>query len=292
MAKRPPAAQTALGPMVIVAVEQCLPADQRLVDDALAVRVLPAHLRWFARAGRWPFVRRFLVDATEKKAPGIWAWMACRKRFIDEVVCGAIDRGIEAVVVLGAGLDTRAARLVTPAGVDAFEVDLPANIALKQSRLKAALGRIPERLTLVPLDFEKGDLAEALADAGLRPGRPAVFVWEGVTQYLREDGVRRTLAVLASASPGSDLVFTYVRKDFIDGEAFYGSEALRRDFVIDQRVWHFGLAPEAVRDLLAEYGWTEREQVGAAELLARYVEPRGRDLPVSEIERCVHATKE
>jgi O-methyltransferase involved in polyketide biosynthesis len=53
----------------------------------------------------------------------------------------------------------------------------------------------------------------------------------------------------------------------------------------------FGIAPQHVAALLREYGWTEREQVGPAEYVARYLEPAGRRMPVSEIERFVRAEK-
>lgn len=56
-------------------------------------------------------------------------------------------------------------------------------------------------------------------------------------------------------------------------------------------VWHFGLHPEQIAPLLDEYGCTERVQVGAAEYRECYLEPTGRRLPVSEIERFVAATK-
>ena len=42
---------------------------------------------------------------------------------------------------------------------------------------------------------------------------------------------------------------------------------------------------------MREYGWVEREQLGPAECAARYLEPAGRDIPVSEIERFVRADK-
>jgi hypothetical protein len=45
--------------------------------------------------------------------------------------------------VLGAGLDTRAYRLADPQRVGAYEVDLPANIDTKRSRVRAALGELP-----------------------------------------------------------------------------------------------------------------------------------------------------
>ena len=57
------------------------------------------------------------------------------------------------------------------------------------------------------------------------------------------------------------------------------------------RVWHFGLHPEQVAPLLTDHGWSEDEQVGATEYRQRYLEPAGRNLPVSEIERFVAATK-
>ena len=44
--------------------------------------------------------------------------------------------------------------------------------------------------------------------------------------------------------------------------------------------------------LLREYGWAEREQVGAAEYTERYLRPAGReDLTVSDIEHFVYAEK-
>ena len=49
------------------------------------------------------------------------------------------------------------------------------------------------------------------------------------------------------------------------GTSRYGAERVYRDYVARRRVWHFGLSPAGVAPLLAEYGWTEREQLGPAE---------------------------
>jgi methyltransferase (TIGR00027 family) len=204
-------------------------------------------------------------------------------------VAEAIADGIAQVVFLGAGLDTRAHRLVAPAGASALELDLPVNIAYKQQRLLAIYGGLPEHVVLVPVDFETDDLTAALAPRGFRIDKPALLVWEAVTQYLTEDGVRRTRAFLAKAASGGRLIFTYVRKDFVDGTNTYDAEKLYQDFVVKQRVWHFGIEPQHVADLLREYGWVEREQVGRAEYVQRYLEPIGRALSVSEIERFVYA---
>jgi methyltransferase (TIGR00027 family) len=291
VAKRPPAAQTALGPMVIVAVEQHYPLSQRLLDDPLASRLLPPSMRFAAWLSRWRAMRELSIKATEKRAPGIWGGVGCRKRYIDDKVTQALEDGVEAVVNLGAGLDTRAYRLTLPAGVRAFEVDLPSNIADKLARLQAVYGRVPDHVTLVPLDFQSQDLGETLTAHGFQFDRPTMFIWEAVTQYLTEDGIRATLQVLAKAAPGSRLVFTYIRKDFLDGTHLYDAERLYQEFRVKYGVWHFGLNPQDVHGLLAEYDWAEREQFGAGELTERYIRPTGRDLHVSEIERCVYAEK-
>lgn len=291
MLKRSPAAQTALGPMVVVAIEQTYPARQRIVQDDLAVRYLPAGAQLLARACSWPPLRGLFVRLSDRRAPGVWGGLLCRKRYADDSVAAALDDGIDQVVILGAGLDTRACRLVAPRGVAAFEVDLPENVRAKEQRLRAIFGRIPEHVALVPVDFETDDLAASLGAHGFRADRPAMFVWEAVTQYLTERGVRRTLAFLARVARGSRLVFTYVRQDFLSGTELYGAPSLRRDFVVRRRLWHFGLAPEHVAALLAEYGWTEREQPGGAELARRYFEPVNRHLSVTEIERSVSADR-
>jgi O-methyltransferase involved in polyketide biosynthesis len=118
-----------------------------------------------------------------------------------------------------------------------------------------------------------------------------MFVWEAVKQYLTDDGIRATLSYLAQAAAGSRQIFTYVRKDFLDGTNFYGSEKMHQEYVIKYRIWHWGIEPDDVGDLLREYGWAEREQVGRSEYIARYIKATGRDLPVSEVERFVFAEK-
>lgn len=288
---RSPSPQTALGPMVIAAAERYTPQRQRLFDDELAVRFLPPAVQWIVRACRWRPVRDVLVRATERSAPGMWGAMLCRKRYADDAVADALGAGIEQVVFLGAGLDTRAYRLVAPAGALAFELDQRANTDDKLRRLRAIYGRTPERVRVLPVDFEVDDLAAVLSAAGFDGGRPALFVWEAVTQYLTEESVRATFTFLAKAPTGSRLIFTYVRADFLDGTHLYGAGPLRERMTGRYDVWKFGIAPPDVAALLREYGWVEREQVGPEEYAARYLRPAGRDIPVSEIERFVRAEK-
>lgn len=287
---RNPAAQTAFGPMVLAAVEHNEAPGRRLVDDDLAELFLPGPLRLLAGATRWGPARRLMIRGSEFTGPGLWANLACRKRFIDDKVSGALD-DIDAVVILGAGLDTLAYRLTRRARVPVFEVDQSVNIARKAITVRRVLGEPPLSVRLVALDFERDDLLTSLAEHGYRTDYRAFFVWEGVTQYLTEDGVRRTLDGLRAAAPGSRLVFTYVRRDFIDGRNRYGTRTLYRNVRERHQLWHFGLEPDEVAGFVGEYGWRLVEQAGPDELVARYVRPAGRNLGASQLEWSAYAEK-
>lgn len=285
-----PASQTAVGPMAIVAEEQHLPEAQRIVQDDLAYHVLPRGVQALVRLTRWGPLRNLLVRMSERSAAGIWGSLLCRKRYIDDKLHEALG-AIDAVVILGAGLDTRAYRMADQTTLPLFEVDLPENIAYKQARMRRLYGQMPPSVRLVPIDFERQRLDAALAEQGHRPGQRTFFVWEGVTQYLTEEAVRTTFDALAMAAPGSRLVFTYIRQDFLDGAELYGAAKLYRQFRVKQTLWRFGMAPERVHAFLQTYGWRQVEQMGGREFAARYMRPAGRTLPVSEVERSVYAVK-
>ena len=285
---RNPVAQTAFGPMVLAAVEQNEPPGRRLVDDDLAELFLPASMRWLVAATRWGPARRLMIRGSEFTGPGLWVNMACRKRFIDDKLKEALD-DIDAVVILGAGLDTRAYRLTRQVRMPVFEVDLPVNIAMKAKTVRRVLGEPPLSVRLVALDFESDDLLTSLAEHGYRTDYRAFFICEGVTQYLTEDGVRRTLEGLRAAAPGSRLVFTYVRRDFIDGTNRYRTRTLYRTTRQRHQLWQFGLEPDEVAGFIADYGWRLVEQAGPDEFVQRYVEPTGRKLPGSQLEWSAYA---
>jgi methyltransferase (TIGR00027 family) len=283
------AAKTGLGPTAMVAVEQNFAESQRIIVDDLAWRMLPLGGRSLVWLMRFAALRNWMVRATEKSLPGIWAGMMCRKRYIDEKLARAADR-IDAVVNLGAGFDTRVYRLpLGPSQV--WEADLPTNIRAKQTRVREVFGAIPAHIKLVPIDLDREDLAAALASHGYSAEKRTFFVWEAVSQYLTEAGIRGTFDFLAEVASGSLLCFTYVRKDFLEGRAMYGWEAAYKKFVMKERLWLFGMEPYAVPAFLDPYGWRVIEDVGYAELAERYVKLTGRNLASTAVERMVYAEK-
>ena len=287
---RNPAAQTAFGPMVQAAIEQYEPPQRRLVFDDLALPFLPLSQRAVVRAMRWPPLRRLTIAAGERAVPGSWSLITCRKRYIDDKLAEALD-AVDAVVVLGAGMDTRAYHLTRRSDIPAFEVDFPVNIERKRAAVVRAIGAVPASVHLVPLDFERDDLMSRLTEHGYRAEARTLFIWEGVTQYLTEDAVRATLTALRGAPTGSRLVFTHVRRDFIEGVNLYGAAILYKRFRQRQQVWRFGLDPDEVSGFIAEYGWRLAEQAGPDYFLRNYIRPSGRDLRASQLEWSVYAEK-
>ncbi|MDG5484044.1 SAM-dependent methyltransferase [Mycolicibacterium gadium] len=283
-------AQTAFGPMVLAAVEHHEAPKRRLVDDDLARAFLPAGLRGLVSATRLAPLRRLMIGATERAGRGLWANLACRKRFIDETLDDALP-DIDAVVILGAGMDTMPYRLARRSDVPVYEVDLPVNIERKKAAVRRVLGETPPSIRLVPMDFERDDLAAELTRAGHRDGDRTFFVWEGVTQYLTADAVHATFEYLRSTAPSSRLVFTYVRRDFIEGTNLYGARSAYRRFREKQQLWKFGLNTDEIAAFVARYGWRLIEQAGPDYFLRNYVEPSGRKLTASPLEWTAYAEK-
>ena len=290
MTPRNPAAQTAFGPIVLSAIEHHEPPARRLVDDDLAASFLPARLRLLVALTRVGGLRRAAVAASDRSGPGLWASIACRKRFIDERLSDPVNE-FDTVVVLGAGLDTRGYRIARHSDLPVFEVDQPVNIERKSAVVQRALGTAPASVHLVAVDFERDDLMSALGAHGYRADARTFFIWEGVTQYLTLEAVRATLAQLSGAATGSRLIFTYIRQDFIDGTQRYGADAVYRRFRQRSQVWKSGLVPEAVGELLAEFGWRLVEQAGPSYYRDTYIRPTGRTVSASPIEWTVLAER-
>jgi Leucine carboxyl methyltransferase len=107
-----------------------------------------------------------------------------RTWFLDQLVIRAAGDGFGQVVLLAAGLDTRAFRLPLPAQAVVYELDEQAVLTDKQAILdrEHALPRCARRP--VAADLAGAEWPASLAAAGFDHGAPAVFVAEGLTWYL------------------------------------------------------------------------------------------------------------
>ncbi len=170
-----------------------------------------------------------LARDLDTRFPPMGLWLALRVAYLDRLVGLAVDRlGARQVVILGAGYDTRAARLPR-AGVTYFEVDHPATQAEKRARL-AELGGYPiDAARYTSCDFEREDPIDRLAATGFDVHEPALVIWEGVVPYLTEDAVRATATRLASGlDPRTLIAFDFSGKNLVHGRKLSaGDEAFR-----------------------------------------------------------------
>jgi methyltransferase (TIGR00027 family) len=178
-------------------------------------------------------------------------------------------------VVLGAGLDTFAFRSAGRT-VRVFEVDLPNTQTWKRARIAQLGWDVPRGLCFVTADLAEEPLAVALIAAGFDPTAPTAFAWLGVTYYLTAAIVENMLAQLAElAAPGSVLVF-----DAMDDAAFDPARvapSIAKTLQATSRTgepMRAGFAPGELRALLARTGWQIEEQLGPADIEARFFAER------------------
>jgi methyltransferase (TIGR00027 family) len=113
--------------------------------------------------------------------------VAIRTRIIDEFIQHAIDKGFDAVMNLGAGLDARPYRMTLPADFHWIEVDYPSVIEFKESRLADETPRC--HLERVKLDLENAEERRRLfSQIGSRFENVFVLT-EGVVIYLTPEKV-------------------------------------------------------------------------------------------------------
>ena len=138
-------------------------------------------------------------------------------------------RPIHQVVVIGAGMDSRAARLGRP-GVTFYEVDHPRSMQYKQERIRQLQDYPAGAATAVACDLEHDDLVGALSAAGFQPAHPALVLCEGLVPYLSEAAVRRMFSGIAlRCHADSIVVLDHVAGTETDPAAASAQEQLIRD---------------------------------------------------------------
>jgi methyltransferase (TIGR00027 family) len=279
--------RTALGAVICRLIEQCQLEKVRLFYDPVAKELVGGPIRFLMQ---FASMRNFTMKQTDAVAKGIYGVQICRTRYIDDVVQAAISQGIKQLVILGAGYDTRPYRLPEMENVKVFEVDLATVQDDKKKKLQKYLGRLPDYVSFIPIDFDTQTLEAVFSGTAFNPSKPAIFIWEGVTQYISEEAVRQTLAFVGKSAPGSIVVFTYVLKSIIERRSDIPEADHLMDVVAKQSPWVFGLVPSGIPDFLKPYHLSLIADVGNVDYQEKYLKPVERNLVVFEGERIVQAT--
>lgn len=136
--------------------------------------------------------------------------MVVRTHYFDRFLQDAAQRGLRQVVLLAAGLDTRAYRLPWPPETRLFELDQPAVLAHKAQTLNAAGARPACQRSAIPADLT-GPWPNWLCEGGFDPRQPTAWLLEGFLYYLPDPALERILGqVSALAAPGSRIGFDII----------------------------------------------------------------------------------
>ena len=285
------AKSTAISTAALRAIESYTAPEQRLFRDSFARPLCGPFLGALLSLFALRLLREPLLRLRERRTPGVLGLLLSRFAYLDDVLREALADGVQSVIILGAGLDSRAYRIPGADAVRVFEVDHPSVQDVKRARLRRHLGELPSHVRFVSIDFDTQDLAVELAAAGYDPESRSLFIWEGVSQYVSRAALESTLRYVGGTAAGNLLAFSYVLQRFIDDRSAFPElhelwDQMREG---DDPLWKCGLHPEHIAGTLAGFSLRVQEDMGASEHLARYPVLKQRSLDVSEIERIVLA---
>jgi len=201
----------------------------RLFEDPLAQ----------AFVSHWKYVPPSHQDS--QRAETLRKFIVARTVFFDELILSACRGGCLQVVLLGAGMDTRAFRLPLSPNLCIFELD---TVDVLDSKSQVLIGQaVSPVCPRIPVSCDlRSDWSKALLAAGFHPENPTAWVVEGVLVYLDEDTVNDVIrAITALSAPGSRMGLDTASH----GQSKSSLWPLRRSTApLDPVMW------------LAEHGWT------------------------------------
>jgi methyltransferase (TIGR00027 family) len=268
------ASRTAQYMALFRALETQRPHD-KIVSDPYAINFLDTSFRVATRLSVIPFISRIIQRIIRKKIPGAYSSGVARTKYIDELLETAVDQQVKQVIILGAGFDTRALRLKCLRHMPVIEIDHPNTSATKQEKLKVQLGKLPDNVQYLQIDFNEQGLEELATTHYINRDLPTAFIWEGVTNYLQEEAIASTFRFIEKFAAGTYIIFTYVDEKVLhDPAAYFGGEQLLQDVAGLEEKWTFGWKPADLRKYLEQFQLELLEDNSAIEYRRQYLPDR------------------
>jgi len=281
--KRSQASITAQGIAFVRALESSKPEGERICNDPLARRLISPWVYWLSR---------LFVGYAEQKDPGVLGFLTARCRYIDDYLDDCLKAGIEQLVILGAGLDSRAYRIAGLKGrIDLFEVDHPATQAVKCAKLTKLFGELPTHVTYVPIDFNAETL-DKLFDFGYHRQGKTLFIWEGVVYYLTAEAVDQTLSFVSrNSGAGSSIIFDYAYASALTTTDKRSEVArMQRTQRYTGEGLIFGIEEGQIEAFLQARGYAQIKNMTSTDLKEVYLTGVNQTRVIAPIYAIVHAT--
>jgi methyltransferase (TIGR00027 family) len=173
----------------------------------------------------------------QKFTPQDIAYLAVRTRYFDDFIQSAAPEAHQLVIV-GAGMDTRAFRLPLPEQTIVYELDQSAVLAYKNSILEDYAPQYQRHTIAADVTQPWKTL---LIEAGFDPDLPSIWLLEGLLMYLSEAAVHDILTTVSTlANPNSKLILDMINLKTLKYQPFKG---------------YFKFGTDHPESYLARYGW-------------------------------------
>lgn len=272
--------------------ESAKPEGERICYDPYAVHFISPEIIKFGM--EHPEEAKMKVEQMEKLFPGLSSSIMARVRYFDEFVKKSIAEGIEQLVVLGAGYDTRAYRIGELTDIKVFEVDHPNTQSFKIQKIGDIFGSLPDHVVYVPVDFEEETFNQKLFDNGYDSSKKTLFIMEGLVMYIPPKAVAKTLLfIVENSGKGSRVIFDYYPESVVDGTCKLEIGTNIRNHLIQlEEPLQFGIKEEKIEDFLTEFGFSGIQNVTSEEYKKAYFHGVNENRDVCELLYFVHAVVE
>ena len=270
--------------------ENQLPEDERVFEDPYAQYFFPDEIREQLQSVASVKAERAKY---EQLMPGINGALVARIRFIDECLAKSLREGLNQMVIIGAGYDTRAYRIKgVSEALKVFEVDHPETQAFKKNTVLSIFGELPKHVIYVPVVFGQEHLDQKLIEQAYNPELKTLFIIEGLLMYIPPPAVDLLLSFIVHKSgPGSALVADYFDNSVIEGtNPRQEAQVLRKFVEAEGTSLQFGVPEDDVEAFFTARGFSKVVRKSAVSCKEEYFKRASRDRTVSPILNFVHAT--
>jgi len=252
------------------AAELQFPDDQRVCNDPYAIYFVSEDVK---KAFKKPLRSLLIRLWVNWMFPGVHNGVTSRVRYMDDCVARCLEKGMEQMVIIGAGYDTRAYRFNGLAEkVKVFELDHPATQKVKKEKIKEIFSSPPGHVTHIPIHLDKDQISGKLLENGYNRSQKTLFIMEGLLMYLPPPYVDTILNFIKTTSgPGSWITFDYLPPSMIDGTIKVKEG---KNMIKGVKKWgepfRFGLKHEDSKSFLSSRGFCNIHTVNAPDLKTSY----------------------
>jgi methyltransferase (TIGR00027 family) len=260
------------------------PEDERICYDPYAIHFIRPEIIEFGM--NHPEEAKAKIVEVEKQFPGLSSSIMARVRYFDDFIKKSVNEGLEQLVILGAGYDTRAYRLDDlKKGVHIFEVDHPNTQSFKIEKINEIFGSIPENVTYVPIDFEVQELGLKLIEYDYDPLKTTLFVMEGLVMYIPHKSVAKTLSFISkNSAKGSSIIFDYYPQSVVDGTCKLEiGNNIRNHLIKLGEPLQFGINEEEIEDFLIDFGFSDINNVTSEDYQKLYFHGKNQNREVCSL---------